>query len=96
MNNTDWTQLVEDHEIAFLHADVCIGSGPPAGASHSPSPMKCHCDKEVASLAQSLPWHTRPRRVARALGADEECDKRDKEVASLAQSKQPHAAAKGC
>ena len=26
MTMTNWNQLIEDHEIAFLKADVCIGS----------------------------------------------------------------------
>ena len=26
MSNTDWAQLAEEHEVAYLRADICIGS----------------------------------------------------------------------
>ena len=26
MSNTNWAQLAEEHEVAYLRADICIGS----------------------------------------------------------------------
>ena len=48
MNNADWTQLVEDHEIAFLRADVCIGSP----ESYTLDDKRSICEGMEASTAE--------------------------------------------
>ena len=72
--NTDWSALAERHEIAFLHADICLGSP----ESYSLDEKRQICEDMEASTAEidaamradfeALPDHAK-KRLLDMLGA---------------------------
>ena len=48
MTNTNWNKLHEDHEIAYLRADICLGSP----ESYSLDEKRRICEDMAASTAE--------------------------------------------